>query len=565
MEESIRVREGMRGKFNGLQEDMAKAAREISQENAHRAQKEQELIARQEVLDAKLQAEARTRERLEREIERLESGEKEGMRAVSECKRLEALIAELRSENHQVQMDAMRFKRDFEEARESGAREVQRTKQYMQAEMDAAVNEANLTREEMEAQISRLRAELDQVRLDADTAREKHDMLLEEANSSKRMLVEELKRKHTDRIEDMQTQHERQLNNALEDAQRSEQHLLERLSLSAAKTEHLQDRVSHLEEKLQIAQSAANAAAKAARSVSVSASSAQDASHKPVITNRDLPEKISPQALRESIMVLQDQLQDREQTIEKLELQLSTVDLDAPNKVAKRDDEIMWLRELLAVRKSDLQDIVDILSAEEYDPNAVRDAAIRLKANLQMEEQERERAMNGGSALSLPNIAASLRDAATPRVAQAVGPLAAAWGSWRKSRDPNAADPTGNGSAPTPSKSGPGAQGFLSGLLTPPTSTLRQTPPSTQPTAFGSTGQRFTAQQQSSQQGPSQRRQEKMPVRSSPRRGPPSTPPMMRKSNYDMDAQPENFSDAGFYDDDESTVDENIYGANFGQ
>ncbi|RFU32425.1 hypothetical protein B7463_g3917, partial [Scytalidium lignicola] len=563
MEESIRVREGMRGKFNDLQEDMAKAAREISQENAHRAKKEQELIARQEVLDARLQAEARTRERLEREIERLEGGEKEGMRAVSECKKLEAVITELKAESHQAQKDAMRYKRDFEEARESGAREVQRTKQYMQAEIESTMNEVNESRDDMEKEISRLRGELDQVRLDADTAREKHDMFLEEANASKRMLVEELKRKHADRIEDMQTQHERQLSNAIEDAQRSEQHLLERLSLSTAKTEHLQDKVSHLGEKLQIAQAAANAAAKAARSVSVS-SSHHDAPYRPVISNRDLPEKISPQALRESIMVLQDQLQDREQTIEKLEQQLSTVDLDAPNKVSKRDDEIMWLRELLAVRKSDLQDIIDILSTDEYDPNAVKDAAIRLKANLQMEEQERERAMNGGSSLSLPNIAASLRDAATPRVAQAVGPLAAAWGSWRKSREPTVSETSGNGS--TPSKSGPGAQSFLSGLLTPPASSLRQTPPSTQPTAFGNTGQRFTAQQQANRtQVLSSRRQEKMPVRSSPRRGPPSTPPMMRKSSYDTDARAENFSDAGFYDDDESTVDDNIYGANFGQ
>ncbi|RAL64973.1 hypothetical protein DID88_001563 [Monilinia fructigena] len=65
MEESIRVRESMRSKLMDLQEDMATAARNISQENSHRAKKEQELLARQEVLDAKLHAEARTRERLE--------------------------------------------------------------------------------------------------------------------------------------------------------------------------------------------------------------------------------------------------------------------------------------------------------------------------------------------------------------------------------------------------------------------------------------------------------------------------------------------------------------------
>ena len=36
----------------------------------------------------------------------------------------------------------------------------------------------------------------------------------------------------------------------------------------------------------------------------------------------------------------------------------------------------------------------------------------------------------------------------------------------------------------------------------------------------------------------------------------PSTPPMMRQSSYDADATAGDFSDAGFYDDDESTVDD---------
>jgi hypothetical protein len=568
MEESIRVREGMRGKLMGLQEDMALAAREISEENARRAKKEQELIARQEVLDAKLQAEARTRERLELECQRLENGEREGMRAVSECKRLEALVTELKNESHAAQKDAMRYQREFEEARESGLSEVQRTRHYMQAEIEAANNQVNVVREDLENQVSRLRAELDQVNLDADTTREKHEMLLEEANSSKKTLLDEMKVRYANEVEDLQTQHERQLNNAIEDAQRHEQHLLERLSLSSSKTEHLQDRVSHLEDKLEIAKSAANAAAKAARSASTS--STQPAPlQKTVSRAMELPEKISPQALRESIMVLQEQLQDREQTIEKLEQQVASLDPDSAVKISKRDDEILWLRELLAVRQSDLQDIVSTLETEDYDPEQVKDAAIRLRANLQMEEQERERALNGGSALNLPNIAASLRDAATPRVAQAVGPLAAAWGNWRKGRESSISD-SGRASSGTPSRGNPATQGFLSGLMTPPASNLRQSPLSgngngaAQPTAFGSTGTRFTAQQLANRpRSMTPRAREKQPMRGSPRRdrgGQPATPPMMRKSSYDNDARTEDFSDAGFYDDDESTVDDSMFG-----
>lgn len=569
MEESIRVREGMRGMLTGLQEDMARAARDMAQENAKHAKKEAEMIARQEVLEAKLQAEARTRERFQMEIERLEGGEKGGMRAVNECKRLEALVAELREENHLAQKEAMRYQREFEEARESGLSEVQRTRNYMQAEVESANNHVNVIREDLESQLNRLRAELDAVRLEADTASQKHDMLLEEANTSKKKLVEDLERKHEDEIDDLQTNYERRISNALEDAQRSEQHLLERLSLSSSKTEHLQERVSHLEERLEIAKSAANAAAAHAKVTR----SASNVSAQPVSLQTkkamELPEKISPQALRESIMVLQEQLQDREQSIEKLEATIASLDPESAVKIQKRDDEILWLRELLAVRKSDLTELVSSLESEDYDAEQVKDAAIRLRANLQMEEQERERAMNGGSALSLPNIAASLRDAATPRVAQAVGPLAAAWGNWRKTRADSNLSETG-----TPRRNNsPGSQSFLAGLLTPPASSLR-TPPSGQPTAFGSTGQRFTSAQLANRpRNMTPRAREKLPMRGSPKRNPssgstagPSTPPMMRKSSYDADARTaeigEFASDAGFFDDDADGDESSIYGGN---
>jgi hypothetical protein len=574
MEESIRVRESMRGKLMLLQEEMARAACDISEDNARRAKKEQELVARQEVLDARLQAEARTRERLELEIERLESGEREGMRAVSDIKKLEIIVTELRQESHNAQKEAMRYQREFEEARESGLSEVQRTRNYMQAEIESANNQVNVVREDLESQVLRLRSEIDQVRLDADTAKEKHEMLLEEANNIKTSTIEDLKQKHADAMDDIIAQHERQLGNTVEDAQRSEQHLLERLSLSSAKTEHLQDRVQHLEEKLEIANEAANAAAKAARTANVSAGPTSQQSHRRVSRGSELPEKISPQALRESIMVLQEQLQDREQTIEKLEAVLSNVDPDAPSKISKRDDEIMWLRELLSVRKADLQDIVTTLSTDQYDPEQIKDAAIRLSANLQMEEVERERAMNGGSALNLPNIAASLRDAASPRVAQAVGPLAAAWGNWRKSREPSAPHSvSARSSSATPRHSNsPANLSFLSGLMTPPSTNSQIS--SRQPTAFGSTGQRFTSAQLANRPRVAPRQALSKPhdtgsQRSSPRKpsvmsgGIPSTPPMMRKASYDLDARAsEDFSDAGFYDDDESevTVDESMYG-----
>ncbi|KAK1717530.1 LOW QUALITY PROTEIN: hypothetical protein BDP67DRAFT_541837 [Colletotrichum lupini] len=548
LQENERVRESWRAKF----EDMAKAARDITEENARRTKREQQLV-----LDAKLQAEAP-------EMERLENGERQGMRA---CKRLEGLLGEMKTENHKLH-------HEFKEARESGIAEVQRTRR----EIDEANHHVNAVREELEEQVAKLRAEAN---MDVETAKAQSEMMMEEAQTSKTDAIEELKRKHQNELEDFQTRWERQLSNA-----KTEQHLLERLSLSTSKTEHLQDRVAHLEEKLEIAKEAARAAAQAAKSAGVEPTALPTASFQPkavapaapvVSKAMDLPEKISPQALRESIMVLQEQLQAREQRIEELESTVDKLDPEAPTKIAKRDDEITWLRELLAVRHGDLQDIIIAVSAEDFDREAVKDASIRLKANLQMEEQERERAMNGGSAINLPNIAQSLREAASPRVAQAVGPLAAAWGNWRKSQQPifasggrsgrpSTARPAVN-SNHTPSRSTTSASfsNNHNGLMTPPASGLRQTPTSNatraeepQPTAFQTTGRRYTAQQlQARNRGPSitEMPSEPMPLKSPPARRPssrsqqPMTPPMMRSSGYDSDAHPGDFDDTDFFED----------------
>jgi hypothetical protein len=592
LQENEKMRDNWRARFLALQDDMALAAREIEEDNSQRIKREQTLLARQEVLEARLQAEAKTRERIEAELERLEKQERDAFRAISENKRLEGLLGELRTENHKLQQNVHRFQAEFEEARESGAREVKRTRESMQAELEQANHQVNVVREELEDQVNNLRAQLDRVKLDADTAQARHEMLLEEAQNSTEMEVQkllvkhqaerqELASKYQNEMDDMQTRYERQLNNISEDAQRAEQNLLERLSISTSKSEHLQDKVAHLEEKLEIAKEAARAAAQAATGATKSSVTSPELvaapTIKPATQRMELPEKISPQALRESIMVLQEQLQERELRLEELEQELAKVDPEADTKIAKRDDEITWLRELLAVRHSDLHDIITALQREDYDRNAVKDAAIRLKANLQMEEQERERAMNGGSAINLPNIAATIRDAATPRVAQAVGPLAAAWGNWRKTRDagsfgslsgvlssPTQARATPNRS--TPSRPSPSPQSsFLSGLLTPPASGVRPSPPSSapappQPTAFSSTGRRFTASQQpaaSRARGPSltSKQAEKQPLGGTPPRrnlptsSGPVTPPMMRSSAYDSDAQAEDFDGAGFFED----------------
>ncbi|OAA75379.1 hypothetical protein LEL_07367 [Akanthomyces lecanii RCEF 1005] len=573
LQENERLRESWRGKFMSLQEDMANAAREVAEESARRIKKDQAMLARQEVLDARLQAEAKTRERLEVEMERLQTNERTGMRALNECTRLEGILGELRTEKDKLQQTASRYQREFEEARESGASEVKRTRMAMQSEIDAANHQVNVVRQDLEDQNSKLRAEIDSIRLEADTAKERNEMLIEGEQTTKAKALEELEQKHQNEIEDMQTRYERQINNANEDAGRAEEALLGRLSLSSSKVEHLQDRILHLEEKLEISKQAAAAAAQAAKSAGVEPAAPIAA---PVPTARaavtsELPEKISPQALRESIMVLQEQLQAREQRIEELEQDIAKLDPEAPSKISKRDDEISWLRELLAVRHSDLQDIINALAVDSFDRERVKDAAIRLKANLQMEEQERDRAMNGGSAITLPNIAQSIQ-AATPRVAQTIGSGFNAFDRWRKSSQPSFLSGVLNspsaGHAATPSRSkGPSAQQskLLSGLLTPPASGLRQTPTADskpQPTAFASTGRRFPSHSsahnrprgESESSAPADDEEAEAPEDTTPPRrqeqpADPVTPPMMHQSGYDSDAQPGDFDDHDFFED----------------
>lgn len=570
LEENERLRENWRLKFQALQEDMAHASREVAEESARRIKKEQAMIARQEVLDARLQAEAKTRERLEVEMERLQENERSGMRAINECKRLEGLLGELRTENFKLQTSVSKHQREFDEARETGASEVKRTRMTLQTELEAANNQVNVIRQELEDQVGKLRAELDGARLENDASKEQHEMLLEEARAKKDSEIEELKQKHSSVLEDIQAQHDRVTSNNAEDSQRSERDLLERLNLSHAKAEHLQERIVLLEDKLEVAKEAAAAAAQAAKAsgVELSAAAAPASIAKPA--KLDLPEKISPQALRESIMVLQEQLQAREQRIEELEQAVANTDPDAPAKISKRDDEISWLRELLAVRHGDLQDIITALSTDSIDRERVKDAAIRLKANLQMEEQERERAMNGGSAITLPNIAQSIQ-AATPRVAQTIGSGLNAWDRWRKSSQPSflsnvLTSPSGPAnSTPSRSKSSSTSQtNLLEGLLTPPASNARRLADSDrpQPTAFASTGRRFPSHgsvtqrrslSESSSSAPlaedDKAAGQEMPPNELEEPEGPATPPMAGDSAYDSDAQPGDFDEHDFFED----------------
>ncbi|KAJ5358878.1 uncharacterized protein N7496_011291 [Penicillium cataractarum] len=568
IEDSMAARQNLTEKFDRLQTDMVNVTADVAREQASWRRKDEEQAAKYNELLASFNREVKLREKLEEEVAVFEKQEKEAAKvkflyeqSQQENVKMEETIAVLRAENHNLQLTAARFEREFNEARESSRMEIQRTRTSMEADLEASNSQVNIVRAELEAQILRLETQLDNVRLDADTSRERYEMFLEEAkesrltalataNESRELALEEQRKTHERVLNDLRERHARALHNSSEDRQRGEAHMIDRLALADDRAKHLEDRVQHLEEKLEIAQSAARAAAeaaqtaKAAPTIPLPTPAAPTHSTSPSMSfskGSQEPERISPQALRESIFVLQDQLQQRETRIEELEQEVASMDKDAPNKIKERDSEINWLRELLGVRIDDLQDIIKTLSQPSFNQHAVRDAAIRLKANLQMQQQERERTLTGSG---LPSLQSLTELAASPRSLPLAA--AAAWGNWRKARE--SANGGSTPSEQTPSKSS-NAGAFLSGLLTPPSSHARQNAPNTS--------------------GPGRAYAETRPLRgfnSTPRRGsvrqevpitePPKTPPLLRRSSYDHDAEPANYEEGNFASDDiESTVD----------
>ncbi|KAF2813301.1 uncharacterized protein BDZ99DRAFT_568524 [Mytilinidion resinicola] len=577
-EEAQRIRESMRTKLEAIQKDMSIASGQVSAERAQWQKSDQEHMTRYEILSARIEAEGRTRERLERELERLEGQEREGMRMKVTLEqtqkanaRLEDAVNALRHQSDQHQRAAEKYERDYQEAREAGRVEVQRTRVLMEADIDVANNQVNMVRAEMEHEISRLRSEMDNVRMDANTAKARNELLLEEAADSKQQALDEAlnarnaalqeqERTFERRVELLQKEHSRALDMAVEDKDRSESYLKERLSLSDAKLEHLQDKIAHLEEKVSVAQSAAQAAAQAAQLAKAPTASESHHGH----ASRQ-PEKISPQALRESIAVLQEQLQERETRIESLEHKLEEVDTEAPAKLKERETEIGWLRELLGVRVDDLSELINALAQPAFSREAVRDAAIRIRTNLQMEQQEKERLMTGGQ--NFPAIVSSLSSFATSNFSSPkAGALAAAaaFGNWRKGGNTSSSSlSTASASAsrtPTPSRTAPrpapvpSTQSFLSGLMTPPTSNLRRTPQtlsSVHPQPYSGSNSSTSTFRGSDAGFPALGKQ----AVAGAEQHAPSTPPLLRNASYDQDA--EGYSENGYYDDEESTVDGN--------
>ena len=561
-------RQELRNKFTHLQEESSRASQDVTADQTRCLAKEQEHVARLEMMSARLEGEGRTRERLELEIERLEVQEKEAMKArlaIEQTEKangqLHSLVAQLRSECHQHQLSAARFEREAHDAIESSSLEVARTRTAIEAEFKAADNQANVVRADLKDEITKLRVQMEAVSTDAENAQARCELMLQEEinsiRSAKEAALTEQQRLHLRDLRDIHEQHERELKQSLEDRARSETYFGNRLNFADEKLSHYQDRIAHLEERLEIAKSAAQAAVQAAQNKKAVHSPVSSRASQSISRDSEVPEKVSPQALRESILVLQEQLQERESRIEQLESDLSALNATAPVRLQDADVEITWLRELLSVRIDDLKDIINTLSQPTYDREAVKDAAIRLKANLQMEQQEKERTLAGRQ--NFPSIASISGLSASPRALPLAA--AAAWGNWLKGRE-GSKDLNGipNGSVQqTPSKMSP--QTFFAGLMTPPSTSLRSTSPITSNSrALSSTSSARALRSPTTPRQNSNRRND-MRLPQVPR-----TPPLMRKASYDLDASESvpGFGDEGVEGNKMAEGDEEPFGPRLG-
>ncbi|KAG0639740.1 hypothetical protein HOY80DRAFT_66938 [Tuber brumale] len=460
MEESIRVREKNRGKFDKLQEDMTTAAEEIGKEQGKWQKTSEEQKARIEVLEARLESELMAKEGLESEIRRLELEQKE----------------------------AIKMKVELEQVKKTSGR------------MEEIVETLKKEASEREQQIEEMENIIQE---------DKSSIALQEAEKAKSTALLEQQREYEQQLgiikskyDDESHQIRRALGNANEDIQRNKDFMNARLHIASSESEILREHISHLKEQVKVATSAAQAAAQAATSAKLLATPA---------THNASEER----ALRESLEVLQNQLQQRESRIEILEQELLKFD---KADIRRKDEQITWLRELLEVRVDELEEIVHALSLPNFERerDSIRDTALRLKTNLQMEQQEKERAERKEASPAPNALAARLPSVATN-----------AWTSWR-SKGARAPSQTPSQSSSTPSRP-TSAAGFL-GILTPPSASA----------ALGGArglGSRFTRSSYTSdtshQSLPahSLRQREKQPAG---RRLPPQ---LFHKASYDDDAE----------------------------
>ncbi|KAH0612126.1 uncharacterized protein H6S33_010178, partial [Morchella sextelata] len=410
----------------------AQSASERNKEEANRMEDENRELRR--VIES-LKAEMEERGHADRGIQHRPGTRK--ARVAAEVTVKEGLESEVRRLEVE-QKEAIKLKVEYEQLKRSNGKLEEMLDKFREEAVEHSQRAASLAHEKTKAALS------------------------QESTESKSLVVQEQHQKYEkqllelrQRFEDTRSQNDRALRIATEDGEREAIYLNQRLDISQSEVQHLREKskdlreqtkdlrehISLLKDQLKIATSAAQAAAQAAA------------------TSR-APQAVSEErALRESVNVLQEQLQQREARIEELEQQLSKFD---KADIKRKDEQITWLRELLDVRVDELEEIVHALSMPHFDRESVRDTALRLRANLQMEQREKEMSItpSRGAIAPVTSLASRL-----PGVASSAASSAAGW--WNsKNKGPSSVAHS------SPSRPG-SAAGFLNGILAPaPPTTL---------------------------------------------------------------------------------------------
>ncbi|KAL8851260.1 MAG: hypothetical protein Q9221_003790 [Calogaya cf. arnoldii] len=495
MEEGIDGRQVLRDRFDQLQEEMVAVSQSIVQDQSLLRIKEEEYKTRCEILMA--------------------DGERQSQRCEDMSAEIMTLTERLRLNEHEHHQATAELERQLDDQIKRSKLERDRMQSSMDEQSRTMASKLDGVRVTSDEIVASIKLQLDQAIKAASTDRLFFEQQLQKATASGAAA-----------IDNHQALHDQVVGSLKEQNEQLELQFRDRLVLAEEKLSLYQDKIEVLEEKLGIAKSAAQAAVQAVRS-NRSTSTGPQQGHPFVIgSTSSPPTRTSPQALRESILVLQEQLQDREMQIEELKQRLAAVDTEAPVKVKAQETEITWLRELLGVRVDDLEDLISALSRPIHDTEAIKDAAIRLKANIEMEQLEKERAHHGSQIF--PSLAAISNLTSSPRSLPLAA--AAAWDNFRKGR---IAPPTLFSSA-TPSRVSPSTRSNLLGLMTPPHTDVRgehgsggllrgiKPPSRTRPMTS-------TPQPKDTLDGALQR--SRRPVT------PSLTPSLTRRSNYDMDAE----------------------------
>lgn len=501
MEEGNDGRQLLRAKFEHLQEEMAAVSQSIARDQSLWRIKEEEYKASCETLIA--------------------DGERQSQRCGDMSTEIMALSERLRLSEHEHHQATAELERQLDDQIKRAKMERDRLQSSMDSESRTMASKLDDVRVTSQGIVASIKSQLDQAAKVASTDRINFEQQLQKATALGAAAIENFQAFHDQVVGSLRNQNEQ-----------LELQCRDRLKLAEEKFSLHQHKVGILEEKLEVAKSAAQAAVQAVRS-NRSTSMGPQPGHSIVSGSMsNPPTKTSPQALRESILVLQEQLQDREMQIEELEQRLAAVDTEAPVKVKAQETEITWLRELLGVRVDDLEDLIAALSRPVQDREALKDAAIRLKANIEMEQQEKERGHHGSQ--SFASLAAISNLTSSPRSLPLAA--AAAFGNWRKGRIapvPNFFSSAKGHIAETPSRISPSTQSNMSGLMTPPHTEVWGEQGS------GGDSKGFKPPSRTRPMSSTARTEATLPgwERGLQRSKRPVTPPLTRRSNYDMDAE----------------------------